>query len=72
MRIAVMWCVVNGIIGGIILCAVGNAIGLGQVSHENYNGALPRYEVIGTMDNCDIVRSIDEKGVATNSIVCQK
>ena len=47
MRLAIMWCVVNGILGGIILCAVGNAMVLGHVPSENYNGALPRYEVIG-------------------------
>ena len=71
MRVAIMWCVVNGIIGGIILCAVGNAMGLGHVPVENYNGALPRYEVIGHENGCDLVRNIDIDGVATHTIRCK-
>ena len=71
MRLAIMWCVVNGIIGGIVLCVVGNAMGLGQVTPEIYNGALPRYEVIGQENGCDIVRNIDIDGVATHTIKCK-
>ena len=65
-----MWCVVNGIIGGCILCVVGNSMGLGQVDRATYDGALPRYEVIAHDNGCDLVRNIDIEGVATHTIVC--
>ena len=70
MRVAIMWCVVNGVVGGILLCAVGANMGLGKVTPQNYNGALPRYEVIAEEGECKIVRHICEGGNVTIKNSC--
>lgn len=65
-----VWYVVDGLVGGVVLCVVGTSLGLGSVEPASYNGALPRFEVIDQTDGCKLVRILDREGAETTTTFC--
>lgn len=62
--------VFEGLIGGVMLCVIGTALGVGTAEPAVYNGALPRFEVIDQGDGCKLVRIIDKEEKETETTIC--
>ena len=64
--------VLNGVIGGVLLCSVGHATGVIEEAKAKpvYEGALPRVDVIATANGCDVIKHLDSDGKATTHINC--
>ena len=64
--------VLNGVIGGVLLCSVGHAAGIIEEAKARpvYEGALPRVDVITTANGCDVIKHLDAEGKATTRITC--
>lgn len=64
--------VLNGVIGGVILCSVGHATGVIEEAKAKpvYEGALPRVDVIATANGCEVIKHLDADGKATTHINC--
>ena len=64
--------VINGVLGGVLLCGAGHATGLLSEAKSKpvYPSALPRVDIVADERGCDIIKHHDIDGKVTTHIYC--